>query len=126
IKLIPELRFPEFEKEGEWNIESINDLCEILNNIRKPVTSSDRKSGEYPYYGASGIIDFIDDYLFEEQLLLVGEDGAKWGAFENTAFLVNGKYWVNNHAHVLKPIGIDDKLLESYLVKLDLQPYITG
>ncbi|MCB9174157.1 MAG: restriction endonuclease subunit S [Flavobacteriales bacterium] len=126
MKLIPELRFPEFEKEGEWKIESINDLCEILNNIRKPVTSSDRKSGEYPYYGASGIIDFIDDYLFEEQLLLVGEDGAKWGSFENTAFLVKGKYWVNNHAHVLKPIGIDDKLLESYLVKLDLQPYITG
>ncbi len=124
--LIPKLRFPEFEKDGGWKIKSINAICKILNNIRKPVTSSNRKSGEYPYYGASGIIDYINDYLFDEQLLLVGEDGAKWGSFESTAFLVKGKYWVNNHAHVLKPTGIDSKLLESYLVKLDLHLYITG
>jgi type I restriction enzyme S subunit len=125
-KLIPELRFPEFENEGEWNIKTIDVLCTILNNIRKPITSNDRKKGSYPYYGASGIIDFVDDYLFDETLLLVGEDGAKWGAYESTAFLVDGKYWVNNHAHVLKPNLINEKLLESYLVKLDLHPYITG
>lgn len=126
MKLIPELRFPDFEKDGEWTVSSIDDLCDILNNIRKPVTSTDRTPGEYPYYGASGIIDYIDKYLFDERLLLIGEDGAKWGAYDNTAFLVEGKYWVNNHAHVLKPVGIDDKLLESYLVKLNLNPYITG
>lgn len=124
--LIPEIRFPEFEKLGEWKIKSVDDLCDILNNIRKPISSNERKKGSYPYYGASGIIDFVDDYLFDERLLLVGEDGAKWGAYENTAFLVEGKYWVNNHAHVLKPKLINDKLLESYLVKLDLHPYITG
>ncbi|MEC7753240.1 MAG: restriction endonuclease subunit S [Bacteroidota bacterium] len=126
MKLIPGLRFPEFEKDGEWLESSINELCDILNNIRKPVTSTDRIPGEYPYYGASGIIDYIDQYLFDERLLLIGEDGAKWGAYDNTAFLVEGKYWVNNHAHVLKPVGIDDKLLESYLVRLNLNPYITG
>jgi len=124
--LIPELRFPAFEKDGEWTVSSIDKLCDILNNIRKPVTSTNRTAGPYPYYGASGIIDFIDKFLFDERLLLIGEDGAKWGAYDNTAFLVEGKYWVNNHAHVLKPIGIDEKLLESYLVKLDLNPYITG
>lgn len=125
-KLIPELRFPEFKKEGEWKIRTIDELCDILNNIRKPITSIERIKGSYPYYGASGIIDFVDDYLFDEKLLLIGEDGAKWGAYENTAFLVEGKYWVNNHAHVLKPKLINEKLLESYLVKLNLSPYITG
>ena len=124
--LIPELRFPEFKKEEDWKFKTIDELCDILNNIRKPISSGDRKKGSYPYYGASGIIDYVDDFLFNVRLLLVGEDGAKWGAYENTAFLVEGKYWVNNHAHVLKPNLINEKLLESYLVKLDLHPYITG
>ena len=125
-KLVPELRFPEFKNEGEWKVTSLDSLCNFLNSIRKPVSSSERKKGLYPYYGASGIIDFVDNYLFDERLLLVGEDGAKWGAYEKTAFLVEGKYWVNNHAHVLRPKLINDKLLENYLVKLDLCPYITG
>lgn len=123
---VPELRFPEFLNEGEWEVKSIDDLCDVMNNIRKPISGSERKKGLFPYYGASGIIDFVEDFLFDEKLLLVGEDGAKWGAYENTAFLVEGKYWVNNHAHVLRPKLINDKLLESYLVKLDLHPYITG
>jgi type I restriction enzyme S subunit len=124
--LIPEIRFPEFINKEDWKVKTIDELCDILNNIRKPISSGDRKKGFYPYYGASGIIDYVDDFLFDERLLLIGEDGAKWGAYENTAFLVEGKYWVNNHAHVLKPKLINDKLLESYLVKLDLHPYITG
>lgn len=125
-QLIPDLRFPEFAKDEGWEMKSVDYLCEILNNLRKPITGSTRQKGEYPYYGASGIIDYVDAYIFDERLLLVGEDGAKWNAFEKTAFLVEGKYWVNNHAHVLKPVKINDKLLESYLVKLDLLPYITG
>ena len=125
-KILPELRFPEFVKDGEWNQESISSTCEVLNNRRKPITGSERKKGIYPYYGASGIIDYVDNYIFDEKLLLIGEDGAKWGAYENTAFIVDGKYWVNNHAHVLKPVGITHKLLESYLVKLDIHSFITG
>ena len=125
-KRVPEWRFPEFKDDGEWKEKPIIDICDIVNNIRKPITSSNRRKGKFPYYGASGIIDYIDDYLFEERLLLVGEDGAKWGAFDNTAFIVEGKYWVNNHAHVLRPTKINDKLLESYLIKLDIQPFITG
>ena len=125
-KLLPAIRFPEFKNKEDWKVKTIDELCDVLNNIRKPISSSDRKKGTYPYYGASGIIDYVDNFLFDERLLLIGEDGAKWGAYENTAFLVDGKYWVNNHAHVLKPNLINDKLLESYLVKLDLHPYITG
>ncbi|OYQ38544.1 restriction endonuclease subunit S [Flavobacterium aurantiibacter] len=124
-KLVPKLRFPEFINEI-WKRKTIDETCEVLNNLRKPLTSNLREKGEYPYYGASGIIDFVKDFIFNERLLLIGEDGAKWGAYEKTAFIAEGKYWVNNHAHVLKPTGVEDTLLENYLVKLDLSPFITG
>jgi len=124
-KLVPRLRFPEFTNEN-WNRKTIDETCEILNNLRKPLTTNLREKGVYPYYGASGIIDYVKDYIFNERLLLIGEDGAKWLAYEKTAFIAEGKYWVNNHAHVLKPIGVVDTLLENYLVKLDISPFITG
>jgi type I restriction enzyme S subunit len=124
-KLVPKLRFPEFTNEI-WKRKTIDETCEVLNNLRKPLTSNLREKGEYPYYGASGIIDFVKNFIFNERLLLIGEDGAKWGAYEKTAFIADGKYWVNNHAHVLKPTGVVDTLLENYLVKLDLSPFITG
>ncbi len=122
----PALRFPEFRGAGAWEVKRIEDVCEILNNRRQPITGADREKGEYPYYGASGIVDFVNDFIFDERLVLVGEDGAKWGAFEKTAFIVDGKYWVNNHAHVLKATKIIDVLLENYLVMLDLNAFITG
>jgi type I restriction enzyme S subunit len=124
-KLVPKLRFPEFASEN-WNRKTIDEICEILNNLRKPLTSNLREKGEYPYYGASGIIDYVKEYIFNERLLLIGEDGAKWVAYEKTAFIAEGKYWVNNHAHVLKPIGVVDAFLENYLVRLDISPFITG
>lgn len=124
-KLMPKLRFPEFINE-KWERKTIDETCEVLNNLRKPLTSNLREKGEYPYYGASGIIDYVKDFIFDERLLLIGEDGAKWGAYEKTAFIAEGKYWVNNHAHVLKPTGVVDTLLENYLVKLDISPFITG
>lgn len=122
----PRLRFPEFRDAGEWEAQSIEQLCEILNNRRVPITSGDRVAGPYPYYGASGIVDYVDDYIFDERLVLVGEDGAKWEGFEPTAFIADGKYWVNNHAHVLKPIGMIDTLLASYLTLRDVGEYVTG
>lgn len=120
----PTLRFAGFK--GEWKEKALGDVCEILNNRRQPVSSSDRVQGEYPYYGASGIVDYISDFIFDERLLLVGEDGAKWGAFEKTAFIADGKYWVNNHAHVLKPKEVLDSLIENYLTMIDLSPFVTG
>ena len=123
---VPRLRFPEFRDAGEWEVKRLGKVCEILDNMRKPVTSTKRKPGPYPYYGASGAIDYIDKYIFEERLLLIGEDGAKWGPFERTAFIVEGKYWVNNHAHVLRPTQINDVLLENYLNATDVSVYVTG
>ena len=122
----PRLRFPEFQNAGEWGEDALGNVCAVLNNRRRPITSSDRKPGPYRYYGASGVVDYVDDYIFDERVVLVGEDGAKWGAFERTAFIVEGKFWVNNHAHVLKPRGMNDTLLENYLTMADLGPFVTG
>jgi len=112
----------------KWPMVELGEVCEILDNKRKPVTKVDRKQGKYPYYGATGIVDYVDDYIFDEKLVLIGEDGAKWGVGEKTAFIVEGKYWVNNHAHVLRPKR--EKALDGYIVpvinSMDLTPYITG
>ena len=124
--LTPKLRFPEFRDAAGWKSEALGSVCEILNNRRRPITSDQRVAGPYPYYGASGIVDYVGEFIFDERLLLVGEDGAKWQAFEKTAFIAEGQYWVNNHAHVLKPIGIIDTLLENYLTMADLAPFVTG
>ena len=124
--MVPRLRFPEFQNHEGWEVKLLEKICDFLNNQRKPISSNYREKGNYPYYGASGVVDYVKDYLFNERLILIGEDGAKWGEFEKTAFIAEGKYWVNNHAHVLKPTKIVDSLLQNYLVKLDLTPFITG
>ena len=84
-----------------WEIKRIGDVCEVLDSKRKPITKSNRQSGSIPYYGATGIQDYVKDYIFDGRYLLVGEDGAKWGKNDNTAFIIEGKSWVNNHAHIL-------------------------
>jgi type I restriction enzyme M protein len=113
---------------SNYPMVELGEIVEILDSLRKPVTKSDRTSGIYPYYGATGILDYVDEFLFDEPLVLVGEDGAKWGAGEKTAFMISGKTWVNNHAHVLRPIK--DKVLDKYLTEvlnfMDLSAYITG
>src|SRR5690606_38933368 len=88
----------------DWDVTTLSNAVFFLDGMRRPIKSNERKSGQYPYYGASGIIDYVEDYIFDDELILLGEDG------ENIlsrnlplAFLVKGKIWVNNHAHVLKP-----------------------
>ena len=103
-------------------------LAENLDSMRKPITSNSRESGKYPYYGASGIIDYINDYIFDGDFLLVSEDGANLMA-RNTpiAFSISGKNWVNNHAHVLKfKTYFEQKYVEYYLNNISLKPYLTG
>ncbi|HOW61334.1 MAG TPA: restriction endonuclease subunit S [Candidatus Contendobacter sp.] len=114
-------------KKG-WRTVALGDLCDILDSKRKPITKRDRKSGEYPYYGATGIQDFVEGFLFDEPLVLVGEDGAKWASGENTAFAIEGKCWVNNHAHVLRPNRalLNDNWLIHFLVYSDLSPFVSG
>ena len=82
----------------------LENCCEILDSQRVPITGSDRNAGEYPYYGANGIQDFVDDFIFEDELVLLAEDGGNFGSkTRSIAYRVSGKCWVNNHAHVLKP-----------------------
>ncbi|EAL5419106.1 restriction endonuclease subunit S [Campylobacter coli] len=109
-------------------MNKLEKICEILDNKRVPISQKDRISGIYPYYGASGIVDYIDKYIFDEELVLIGEDGAKWDAFENSAFIASGKYWVNNHAHILKPNNeiLINKFLVYFLNYSNLEKYITG
>jgi type I restriction enzyme S subunit len=114
-------------KKG-WEIMSLGELCDVLDHKRKPITKRDREAGEYPYYGATGVLDKVAGYLFDEPLVLVGEDGAKWGSGENTAFAVEGKIWVNNHAHVLRPYRL--QLLDGWLIyhlnHSDLSAFVSG
>jgi type I restriction enzyme, S subunit len=111
-----------------WETEKLGNICDVLDRLRKPITKRDRVSGRIPYYGATGIVDYIADYIFDERLVLVGEDGAKWDAGERTAFIINGKTWVNNHAHVLRPHA--DKVLHEwlayYLTGIDVSAWVTG
>jgi type I restriction enzyme S subunit len=114
-------------KKG-WEIMSLGELCDVLDHKRKPITKRDREAGEYPYYGATGVLDKVAGYLFDEPLVLVGEDGAKWASGENTAFAVEGKIWVNNHAHVLRPHR--SMLLDNWLIyhlnHSDLNEFVSG
>ena len=88
-----------------WVESSIEDVCDILDNLRKPISAKERakRLGDVPYYGATGRAGWIDDFIFDEQLVLLGEDGAPFfDKTKNVAYLIEGKSWVNNHAHVLK------------------------
>ena len=87
----------------------VEDCCEILDSLRVPITASHREEGEYPYYGANGIQDYVADYIFDDDLVLLAEDGGNFGSKDRAiAYRVSGKCWVNNHAHVLKPkAGMD-------------------
>ncbi len=111
-----------------WQTKPLGELCEVLDHKRKPVTKRDRVAGAYPYYGATGVQDYVADYLFDEPLVLVGEDGAKWESGENTAFAVEGKCWVNNHAHVLRPMRnlLIDNWLIHYFHLSDLSEFVSG
>jgi len=87
----------------------LKDCCDILDSMRVPITAKDRKKGPYPYCGANGVQDYVADYIFNDELVLLAEDGGNFGSEEKPiAYKVSGKCWVNNHAHVLKPkAGID-------------------
>lgn len=97
----PIIRFKGFT--GEWGTAPLDECVEFLDNLRKPIDEGSRIKGIYPYYGASGIVDYIHDYIFDEELILLSEDGANiTDRNYPVCFLASGKYWVNNHAHVLR------------------------
>lgn len=113
-----------------WNVSRVKYEFESLDNMRIPLSAEVRGTMEnkiYDYYGASGVIDKVDDYIFDETLILLGEDGANLILRSKPlAFLAKGKYWVNNHAHVLKPKQGNIEYLVNLLEAVDYQPYVTG
>lgn len=112
----------------KWEKKKIGDVCVFRDSERKPIKEGDRTKGIYPYYGASGIIDYVEDYIFDGSFILLGEDGANI-IFRSSplAFKVEGKIWVNNHAHILVPKeGNDIDFLVNRLESLNYEKYNTG
>lgn len=113
-----------------WEEKKLGECVEILDSQRKPIESKERanRKGEYPYYGASGIIDYIDDYLFEGESILLGEDGANIiNRNSRLAFIATGKYWVNNHAHIMKANADNlNYFICEYLESLDYSKICAG
>ncbi len=106
----------------------LEQICDILDSKRVPITASERNSGPYPYYGANGIQDYVADYIFDDELVLLAEDGGNFGSKEKPiAYRVSGKCWVNNHAHVLKPKdGLDVNYLCYSLMFYDVSRLVNG
>ncbi|GHO85258.1 N-6 DNA methylase [Dictyobacter formicarum] len=118
----------QFKRHAKWPFIELGKIAQNLDSKRKPITKSDRIAGIYPYYGASGIVDYVEGYLFDEDLLLVSEDGANL-LTRNTpiAFSISGKTWVNNHAHILKFSNTaTQKFVEVLLNSMNLENHITG
>ncbi|WP_096026743.1 restriction endonuclease subunit S [Campylobacter lanienae] len=118
-----------------WEVKKLGEICEIMDNQRKPINSSEREKRlisakqKFPYYGATGQVGFIDDYIFDCEAILLGEDGAPFlDFFKDKAYMVSGKFWVNNHAHILKAknkISLN-AFICYFLNTLDYSPYVSG
>lgn len=119
---------PTIKINPDWEMVELGEVCDNLDSRRRPVTVSNRKYGDYPYYGASGIVDYVEEFLFDEPLLLISEDGANLLSRSTPiAFSVSGKIWVNNHAHVLKfKHFATQKYVELYMNSIDVSRYVTG
>lgn len=114
---------------ADWVVTSLRHCVELLDHRRIPLSSEERgeRLGAFPYYGASGVIDHVDDFLFDEPLVLVSEDGANLLARSSPiAFSAVGKYWVNNHAHVVRPFYGPAAYWTGYIESVDVSPLVTG
>ena len=128
-KKLPELRFKEFEKDGEWEEKKLGEIVNVLDSQRKPVAKNERMRGKYPYYGANGIQDYVSDYIFDGSFLLMGEDGSVINK-DGTPVLhwAEGRIWVNNHAHVMSENcnAAYLKYVFYVLSKVDVQSLVKG
>lgn len=113
-----------------WMEVELASLVDILDSQRVPVNADERakRAGSVPYFGATGQVGWIDDYLFDEELVLLGEDGAPFlDPTKAKAYIVRGKTWVNNHAHVLRTRdGVSALFLAHQLNTVDFHPFVTG
>jgi len=114
----------------DWKVVRLGDVVYVYDKQRIPLSEEQRQKmkGQYPYCGANGIIDYINHYIFEGEYILLAEDGGYWGAFENSAYIMNGKFWVNNHAHILKAIkNVSDNWFLMYVLNyMDISIFISG
>lgn len=118
-----------FTLKGDgWVDKTLGEICENLDSKRIPITKAKRVSGDIPYYGASGIVDHVAEFIFNEPLLLVSEDGANLLARTYPiAFSIDGKTWVNNHAHALRfKSMVTQRFVEYFLNSISLDPYVSG
>ncbi|AVV41175.1 hypothetical protein C6376_06670 [Streptomyces sp. P3] len=113
---------------GEWRKVRLGEVTRSFDFRRAPVKAQDRVSGPYPYYGASGVVDHVDNYLFDGEYLLVAEDGENLRTRKTPiAFMASGKFWVNNHAHVLQgDETVDSRFLSYLLANMDISGYLSG
>ena len=111
-----------------WPTVELGEIVEFLDHKRRPITANERVEGPYPYYGANGLLDHVADYLFDEPLVLLAEDGGYFDEPERgIAYAVSGKTWVNNHAHVLRPRpNVDIGYLRWSLAHYDVRAYLSG
>lgn len=128
--LVPEAEQP-YKIPANWCWTYLKNVSDCLDNFRKPINANERNArlGDVPYYGATGQVGWIDDYLTNEELVLLGEDGAPFlDLLKNKAYLINGKAWVNNHAHILRSkFGtMGNRLLIEYLNSFDFTGFVTG
>jgi type I restriction enzyme M protein len=119
---------PKIEIDAEWKKVTLPDISKNHDSKRRPVTKSERSSGKYPYYGASGIVDHVKEYIFDGDYLLISEDGANLlSRNAPIAFSISGKNWVNNHAHILKfDNHYAQKFVETYINQIDVSSFVAG
>ena len=115
-------------EEPKCKTDSITSISENLDSMRVPIKSGNRERGQYPYYGASGIVDYVSDYIFDENILLISEDGANLkDRVTPIAFSSFGKVWVNNHAHVLRFPNASLQTYVQYFFNLNrIDCFLTG
>jgi len=109
----------------DWEEKQLGEVTTNYNNKRVPIASDSRSAGDFPYYGANGVVDFVEEYIFDGEYVLVAEDGVV-DVTKYPVHLTSGKFWVNNHAHVLEGIEVSNKFLYYYLQQLNFTRYISG
>ncbi len=122
---------PEFSPLPKgWTAKELKDIVEIHNTKRQPLNSHEREGckGVYPYCGANGIVDYIDDYRFDGEYVLIAEDGGYWGKQQPSSYIMHSKFWVNNHAHVVCAIPTEttNTFFSNVLNYLNIDPFIGG
>jgi type I restriction enzyme S subunit len=131
MTLVKEVRFKQTEAgviPEEWKVGTLGNLTDNFDFRRVPIKESERQAGSYPYYGASGVIDYVSEYIFDGEYLLIAEDGENLRTRATPiAFIAGGKFWVNNHAHVVRGNGSADTRFIMYaLLVANIDAFLTG